>query len=743
MDLTPSMTLKSSPVASLAAALALIAGAPHPANVRAERQAAQAASSYTLIAQALAAGQIDQETAYKYRVFAAFGDSRLPVPYRGDDAGIEVPPSVLEAGSLVQSFSAQTQADLAPFFMPPAEPGSWLTLPTIDSTDAVPSLDDEGDTRAHGPSVMTSERRRQAQAIRWHTVPAAGGKVKVWAQLRYAGDSAKAEAIAREISSTIWPELVRLFWEPLSDATSVYDNGGPELDVFLVRPTSRDTARIRAQWGGRGDWRGLTLPSTPGRCDDGAHFLLIRSDRPLGSATSSGLLQIVAHEMTHAITGKLPLKGDCKQYTWIREATGTWSEHWVYPNAQSEHERAPKFYIEKRRSLDKIVDETELYEYGSYLFPLHLMLSGRRERAIPQMWREFANHDTRAGINAALQTVGTTLDKVFPEFAVQNLNRATADDYKRIDGLPDSPEVNPDSFQVSVGGATGSAAYEKEMFMGMRYLSTRYVHFNFDASVRTVTFDNTLVPIQWAGVWGIEKIGGTWQKPADWTAEHSKMWCRDVATEDIEALVLVFTNKEWQDTLRTVDPGRFRPTLRALPTGCSGWTGTADMENTLVSTDPAITIVESVHSTMRFAVDSALILAGQPIEYWKTVGGHITWRVEVTGKCSGSAQGGLPIPNLANDHVGSLRIWEEGGKLHHSGANGPWPADIPRYTITCPGGEAPSELMLMGALGFWVTDFAKDDVAPDGKSFSGDHVSQLTPGIVTRHRYSFRCAAGC
>jgi len=73
-ELRPSMTSPSSPVPLLAAALALIAGAPSPANVHVQPEAPQAASSYTLIGQAPAAGRIDQETAYKYRVFAAFGD---------------------------------------------------------------------------------------------------------------------------------------------------------------------------------------------------------------------------------------------------------------------------------------------------------------------------------------------------------------------------------------------------------------------------------------------------------------------------------------------------------------------------------------------------------------------------------------------------------------------------------------------------------------------------------------------
>jgi hypothetical protein len=368
------------------------------------------------------------------------------------------------------------------------------------------------------------------------------------------------------------------------------------------------------------------------------------------------------------------------------------------------------------------------------------MLSGKG-RAIPAMWENFGQLDQRPGVNAGLKTQNTTLDKVFPEFAVENLNRWTANSYMRFDRLPDAFKVRPDSYSVSLVGPAPSV-YEKDITLGMRWLSTKYAQFDFDGSVRTVTFDNTLLPISWAGVRAIEKIGGTWKAPIDLTRVSGKTWCRDVPAEDLEALILVFTNNEWQDTMRTVDPGRNRPTLRAYPSGCSGWIGTSSMTNRIQSPDPAITIVENVNATMRFEVDSALVLAGQPIVYWKVVSGHVSWDVTVSGHCTGGANGGFTITDMGpGDEIATLSVWEEGGRWHHSGTSGPWPGNIPKYTITCP--EGPGEMVLMAALGFFVTDMNNDQVAPNGKSFGGNHTSSVGPGITTRHQYSFRCAAGC
>src|SRR5687768_1672750 len=86
-------------------------------------------TSFELIDRALAAKQITEEKAYVYRVFAAFGDSRLPDQFRGVNGSLsEPPPVVIEAGKRLRTFSPETQAELAPFFKRPTTPGSWFTL---------------------------------------------------------------------------------------------------------------------------------------------------------------------------------------------------------------------------------------------------------------------------------------------------------------------------------------------------------------------------------------------------------------------------------------------------------------------------------------------------------------------------------------------------------------------------------------------------------------------------------------
>lgn len=731
----------------LLAALSLAIGnppTPRPVITQQQTQQPQQPTSYELISRALAAGQIDAETAHTYRVFAAFTDTRLPQQYRGDDSTVEeVPPSVEEVGALLQTFSVQTQTVLAPFFLSPVDPGSWLHLTTVSGELPAPSPEHDESAPHEGSDDDASfamSHTTTFRTIQWHTVLAAGGKVKVWAQKQIAGDSAKAEGIARAITATIWPKLTGLFWEPLSDANTPNSGGGPELDMVLVRPNFSDqnAAHNSRMYGKAGGWGGLARSTDPAKCAAVPATILINSVHPLGSATAPGLLQTVAHELTHAITMRMPLQQPCRHYRWFTEATGKWSEHFVYEDADSEQPWAHDFFGRTARSLDEPTPgDLEKNGYAAYIFPFYLQLT-RKERAIPAMWRAFATNDLRTGIDAGLKTQGTDLTKLFPEFAVRNLNLDPVDDYRKDDGVPGRPIFE---VQQSVNLQPGTSLYEKAIPMGMPYLATKYAQFGFYSSVRTVTFDNTLVPIPYASVWIIEKIGGKWQTPAEFTAKSGKTWCRDNASEDLSELHIIFVNREWQDTTLKVDPGTRVPLLSAYPTGCSGWVGTSDMTNTIVSTGPDVKIVESVHTNMQFVLDSALMRPGRPHQYWKTAGGQITWHVQVTGDCSGAAQGVIAIPNVTGDHVATLTVWEENGTMHHSGTSGPWPGDIPRYTVRCPNESA--EMTFMAALGFFVTDGDKDALAVDGKSFAGSFTGpQPVPWITTHHRYSFRCA-GC
>lgn len=687
-------------------------------------------TSYARIDSALAAGRIDAETAHKYRVFAAFGDTRLPIAYQGEDSAIaEIPAAVMETGTLLRTFSPQTQAELAPFFLRPASPGSWLELSTAggapDDRDGDPGGGDratEDANRGNAPPYDAGDPTRDppasgptATAIQWHTVSAVGGKVKVWAQLRYPGDSLKAERIAQAMSATIWPTLVNLFWAPLDDGR-LDDNGGDAaLDFYLVRPDFPDGSR---------KWRGVAMPADPVfPCDSSARYLLLDSRSPLGGPNSPGLLQVAVHEFTHAITHAAEYRNsDCWEYAWIDEATASWSEHKVYPRANSEHPDARFFLGSPRESLDHY-DELDKHQYGAYLLPFYLALK-KHEQALPSMWRQFKQKSSLDGIDAALRVEGTTLDSLFPEFAVANLNRPPADDYRTEDALQDVAFLKSDSVGASVppGGH-----YEKKILMNVHYLATQYSYFVFDTTVRSVTFENTLTPVPFAAVWGIEKIRGQWQKPADWSRTRTKTWCRNEAAEDLEQLILVFTNTQWKDKQLQVEPRGNWPLVRAFATGCSAWVGTVTATYT-GSFEPYGTLVETAIATVRFEPDPDLTAPGEPVTDWMAVSGRVEWTARASGgQCTGSHTGSTPIlpgyPDGSRQAI--LRIADDGDGLRHTVSLGPWPeAYTPLLAYTCADGTV-IQTPLLGAMQWWNIDPAGQLVSPDGKSLSGTYAMSL------------------
>lgn len=85
-------------------------------------------STFSLIDQALAAGEIDMETALIYKVFATYGDGRLPVRFRGDNSRVIDSDAVSEAAERYATLTPATRATLLPFLIPPIYRGSWYDL---------------------------------------------------------------------------------------------------------------------------------------------------------------------------------------------------------------------------------------------------------------------------------------------------------------------------------------------------------------------------------------------------------------------------------------------------------------------------------------------------------------------------------------------------------------------------------------------------------------------------------------
>lgn len=703
-------------------------------------------ASHELIARARAAGQIDEETAYRYHVFAAFGDTRLPATYRGDDSHMSVlAPELAEAGERLATFSAATRDELAPFFLRPGDPGSWITLGTVAGQEP-----DEADARAggfelgagRGPALLPQPAdgrigfAHEPTRITWRTVSAAGGKAKVWWQDRYPRDSAIAQGLANELTSVIWPRLTGLMnQEPFPDNGIDSNGGDAAFDIYLVHSPA----------GAR--WDGLTVSSIAAAPCHAARYVLVNTrGNALGSTRTYGVLQIATHELMHAITFAYRVRNGCPA-VWIGEASADWASNWIYPLTDGEHGNVHQYLKTVEYKIDN-PSSAAGYDrfYGEHFLPLFMQNATGGTGFMPRMWANFRTMAVLEGVDAVLPG---GFEKAWPRFLSQLWNRPPVDapdGFKQWDRFPVGPlptggldVVNVTSqFQARLIRFLQQNPTTLVLAPGVQPIAGHYRHFKFEPSVRAVVFRNTIreEAITHGTVWAIENIGGTWKQPIDLTEEWQKFWCRDTPAENLQELVLIFGNVDWKN-LQTVNP-QDPPAVEALAIGCAGWTGTTSQ--TFVMEGEGITIREHVTSTIRFQLDSALITPGLPPEHWKSVGGVLSWNITVSGKCVGGKSGGTAIVPDSVEHFATMSLLPEpDGRRRHDAA-GHWPDADPLYTVQCP--EGPVQLAASSISAYFTSDTENDSIATDGKSFTGQYTTRMGPGITKTTRYSFRCQ-GC
>ncbi len=365
------------------------------------QEPASSKPSEQLIEEAEADGSITHEQALVYRVFALFGDSRLP----GRFASSTVPEDSQVMAHLRAewgSLSAQAKADLSPFLLPPNEPGSWHELTTVGAQAGL-----------------------AAQAIEWRSVVAAGG-VRVWYQTRYTGDDAKAAGLAAAIDARIVPKLNVVMGRTwLADGGLPKNGGDDRLDIYLVR---------------RVNYRGLATPYNG--CVSTPAWLNVNSDRILGNDTHAGMVQTAAHEMLHAVQFAYPLKDACSSYDWLAEASAKWFEHYAYPLAQSEQPYAAAYLDTAYWPLENAAGNRE---YGAYLYPFVVTQDRGNPEAVRRMWENSGTMDSLKAVNEA-----ASFDTFWPDFVRYNWNRGPATEYQTWDSLthairPHSADVVPSS----------------------------------------------------------------------------------------------------------------------------------------------------------------------------------------------------------------------------------------------------------------------------------------------------------
>jgi len=585
-----------------------------------------------------------------YKMFAVYGDDRLPAEYRGDDSKVRDTQIHRQVAEVLDQLSTGAQTTLWPFMIPSYYEGSWNALQAQSQGQQRSPAADPCHPWVAACNVDTS----------WTYVD--GTHVRAWYRKDHPGDLPTAQHIVAVMDNTIWPQLVTLMDNkaPLSDAGLDYDGGDGRYDIAIVDITDYGAAFA-------------VDPSASG-CGPTATHIEIR--RGLSIPDLEGTL---AHEFMHSIQWMFQSSCWFDEYAWMDEASATWAEHYVFPH-DTEQMYAPDFLDEPEKSLNWI-DANGVYEYGAYLFFFYLH-EGFNERWVRDIYRAATTSNSLKAIEDGLKAAGNTdLEHRWPEFVRRNWNVAPNDKYAQWDGL--AATVKGVTRTPSLGAAPVDTA---EMDVSLPYLSARYYKFEFtDDNVRFVTFVNgmTYEIARATTSEGIEYFEPTAQSAAetrglsvqllvkvanrDWqtldvTDQASVVFCRDRLDGRLEELVVIYANSDYTDKSRTLEPNGLRPLLLYSNAGCWKWEGTVNVEH-----DTGCE-VHSINSTLGWSTVYSGVRMFQPVEKYaelststpfQPTSGTFAWTV--TGGCAGcsvSGNGSWPVvattPNLLTTYNGVL-----------------------------------------------------------------------------------------
>jgi hypothetical protein len=666
-------------------------------------------SSDELIDAARERGEIDEETALIYHVFAAFGDPRLPAKYHGDDTQPSEREIMSELAARFNQLSPQAKATLEPFTIPPYHAGSWWDLRqnhTIATTAAIaPAMLRCGQTGDVKDDLLNQ----------WHYVDSAGGAVRLWWQARYPNDEQKARDYAKEVDA-IWLKLHALMRrQPPSDEgeTRRCRGGDNRLDISLV-----DLAT----------YPGQAVPYTYDPVATPSYLLLQRT-------ADRGTL---IHELMHTFQFAYDVAGTFFEYSWWREASATWSVHYVDPGLNHEHGyagymlRAPELPLESF-SLDE-KQHGYAHQYGAYLFPFYQQLQTGKPDLVRTSWEQFEHFTNSLGAINSLLPGG--FGKQWPEFTLRNLNRPPVNDYVKSDSLAKSAELKLDQ-KVQLQGAP-SVAYTLDG--EVQHLAAHNFHFTFaDAGVRSVIFENPFAggTFPTAHVRAVYQIDGGQWATEDWTDKPYATFCRDVRADRISELYIVISNSEWSDRTHKLKPAT-APRLQATNVACRGWK--VDAELTYVNKGPTwehTSIVKTTATLERIIPSSGRYHA----EFYKITSGTANWtHTGQVGICGGSKSGSYDVRNPAVNYsmvaetynIAYLPPMVSGTRKYHAVGARPGDTPPPTVTYTCPNQswEEPAnvDLWLQTA---WEAPLMQQTINADGKTLEGSSTHTSYPQVGT------------
>lgn len=585
-------------------------------------------SSFDLIEQAEQRGEISDEMALLYRVFAVFADPRLPWRLRGDNTGVIDWPVVDEALRRFDTLTPATQATLAPFLVPPVYQGSWYDLRRRGLTGAAIAANQPVAPMRRQDLIDDLCQKVSTEAF----LTKSSTHFMVWYPPNDPALAQDAQTALDQLEQRIYPTMTGLFnVRPKTDHHLGCNPGDARLDVYIVYGAFPS------------EYKGALAAVSPyptEDCKDAASYMLVL-------AREYESLSVIVHEFTHMLQIAYKLTGpwgDClgdNEDFWM-EATADWAmdafeELDPAPDRDFEHVSAPDYLYSAAQSLWEWGDNRQ---YGAYLLPFYLVrrLEPDRPQLIPDIFADM----TQPGGESLFKVIDARVDgglaERWPEFALYNLNLPPNNQYEQWDDLTwrwdDWKEyVAPRAEMEMKGGpqlqlvvtSRGSSNFY------VRNMATEQMDIHLAPDVRMFAFANTFAGAPDTADIRVQALGkpngGEWQGPFDWTPRKWNIICRDRTGQRFDDVIILLTNSNWKDPDSLFEVGDGPLGLVASNLGCARWQGTSEWREQGESHDDRgqLTYTLSATAQVTFDVTNSRV-AGDAIMFeFQPVAASVSW----------------------------------------------------------------------------------------------------------------------
>jgi hypothetical protein len=557
-------------------------------------------STIQLVTAAVAAHKITPQQGLMYRVFAAFGDQRLPAAY-GGDAAVPDDEVMRDVVSQWSTLSLTQRSELRPFFTPPAAKGSWLSGQTSGAAAADRLSEDQ-------PSCVSASLENR------HWLSIAGKHVRIWwLQVDDARVGAEARQLLSEIEDTIWPRLSALLGrEPLSDGSEPCFHGGDGLyDIYLLRLDRQ---------------RALTVAYPP-LCTGTPAFTIF------DVASSAPRPWEVAHELMHAFQFAYHYHDPCSAFDNWDEATANWAANYVYPHDNTEHVD------------DYFWPETPLLKagYEGWVFP-YAMERLHGAATIADIYRQTEHLGLAEAIDAG---VPGGLAQAWPEFALKAWNQdpvyPSFRQWDNYDVVPWVKYQTPIPIENLGLGTTGQQ--RADVPLDLPPLTRRYAHFKFGLGVTEVSVSQPSVP--GIHVDAILRYRDGTSQITHWTGGQQAI-CARAPGRRLDELVLVISNP----SPTQAGPANQPLTVLSTDVGCTRYTGT--ISGLAEFTPPNRDYKEKWSGSLVFTrADNNTMLQNF---LFNLTGGSVTWSLSGTQDGCSISAGPITLPVRSDGYNGDLNL---------------------------------------------------------------------------------------